>query len=216
MSETDSFIREVTEEVRQDRMLRYWKRYGPWAGAAIVLVVGAAALWNWQQSRQAEQARALGGEFLAAEPGDVAAAADLVGRVGGPAALVARLTHAGALAGDGQTDAAIEAYRGVAEDAAAPARYSDLAALAALRLGVPQMETDAALERLAPLTAEGAPYRLLALELGAVLKLNAGRTEAAHADLRTILSAQGLTGGLEQRASALLSASGGDAPAATN
>ncbi|MEO1531786.1 MAG: hypothetical protein AAFU72_06445, partial [Pseudomonadota bacterium] len=58
MSDTDSFIREVTEEVRQDRMLRYWKAYGPYIIGGILLVVAiAAGLAYWdalEEQRAAE------------------------------------------------------------------------------------------------------------------------------------------------------------------
>ena len=56
MSETDSFIQEVTEEVRQDRMLAYWKKWGPFILGGVVLVVGAAAAWSWWQSQKQAQA----------------------------------------------------------------------------------------------------------------------------------------------------------------
>mgnify|MGYP006270809741 CR=1 FL=1 len=215
MSDTDSFIREVTEEVRQDRMLRYWKRYGPWVAGALALIVAAAAGWAWLDAQARQQARATGGQFLATEPGDAQAAAELVGSVEGPAGLVARLRHAGALTASGDTEGAIAAYEQAAA-AEAPAAYTDLAALSALRLAAPTLPVEEALSRLAPLTAEGAPYRPLALELAAVLRLNAGETAAAHDDLRAILDSPRLTGGLEQRARALLAATGGDAEAATN
>ena len=39
MSNTDSFIEEVTEEVRRDKLYGYLKRYGWIAGLIIVLVV---------------------------------------------------------------------------------------------------------------------------------------------------------------------------------
>ena len=44
MSESDSFIQEVTEEVRQDRMFALWKKWGPYVLAAIVIAVGGAAI----------------------------------------------------------------------------------------------------------------------------------------------------------------------------
>ena len=43
MSETDSFIDEVTEEVRRDKLFALFRKYG-WIGiAAVLLIVGGAA-----------------------------------------------------------------------------------------------------------------------------------------------------------------------------
>ena len=41
----DSFIREVNEEIRQDRAKALWDRYGPAAIVVAVLVVLATAAW---------------------------------------------------------------------------------------------------------------------------------------------------------------------------
>lgn len=216
MSDSDSFIREVTEEVRQDRMLRHWKRFGPYVLGALALIVAAAAAWSWQQQREREAARAAGAAFLSVASGDVEATARLVETVEGPASLVAQLRHAAALAQDGRRSEAIAAYDRVAAMEAVGPAYADLAALQAARLAAPDLGLEAALARLEPLVGEGAPYRLLALELGAALRLNAGRTEAAHADLNAILADPGRTGGLDARARALLAATGGRAEAPTN
>ncbi len=40
MSETDSFLNEVADEVRRDRLFRTMRRYGWIGGAAILLIVG--------------------------------------------------------------------------------------------------------------------------------------------------------------------------------
>ena len=42
MSDSDSFIDEVTEEVRRDRLFGYFRRYGWIAAVVIVVVVGGA------------------------------------------------------------------------------------------------------------------------------------------------------------------------------
>ena len=51
----DSFIREVNEEIRQDRAKALWDRYGPAAIVVAVLVVLATAAWvgydYWRESR---------------------------------------------------------------------------------------------------------------------------------------------------------------------
>ena len=60
MSETDSFIEEVTEEVRRDRLYGLLKRWG-WAGILFVLIVVGGAAWNeWSKAQARAAAEALG------------------------------------------------------------------------------------------------------------------------------------------------------------
>lgn len=55
MSDTDSFIDEVTEEVRRDRMYLLLRRWG-WVGvAAVALIVGGAAFNEYRKSRDTAQ-----------------------------------------------------------------------------------------------------------------------------------------------------------------
>lgn len=210
--DTDSFIREVSEEVRRDRMFRLWKRYGPYVIAAIVAVVAGTAGLNWWQHQQREAARQLGGAFLAADIAVPDEQRELVERADGPAKILARLRLAAATAESGDREEAARLYREVAGTAGLAPAYADLARLQEIRLALPSMDPAEAISALEPLTAEGAPYRLLALELRAVARLNAGETEAAHADLVAILESPDATRGLFERAAALLVASGGELP----
>ena len=212
MSETDSFIQEVTDEVRHDRMFRLWKKYGTYAVAGIVAVVAVSAGLNWMKHREVQKARETGGAFLAADIGSVADQEALIGSVDGPAAVVARLRLAAAKAeaGDGQAAAAL--YREVAGEAGLDPAYSDLARLQAVRVGAAAMDPAEAVAELDPLTVEGAPYRLLALELRAAIRLNSGDIEAAHADLNAIIADPQATRGSSGRAVALLLSSGGELP----
>lgn len=212
MSDADSFMREVTEEVRRDRMFRMWKKYGPYVIGLIVLIIFGTAAWNWYQQQQREAARALGGQFLEAEIASVEAQQRLAERAEGDAAVIARLRLAAAHAEAGNDEEAVRIYREVgATEGLAPA-YADLARLQAIRLALPAMAPEQAVSELDSLAAEGAPYRLLALELRAVAKLNAGDTEGAHADLTTIIQSADATRETIDRAGALLVASGGEMP----
>ena len=114
MSETDSFIQEVTEEVRQDQMLRYWKKYGLIVIGGVVLLVAAAAGWNWMMAQEEAAAEARGAEFLAAVTGEPEQMVTLAGEVDGPASLIAELSAAGVLASDGKADEAIARYAEIA------------------------------------------------------------------------------------------------------
>ncbi|MEO1491006.1 MAG: hypothetical protein AAFV19_02495 [Pseudomonadota bacterium] len=211
MSETDSFIQEVTEEVRQDRMFALWKKWGPFGIAAIALIVGGAAYWSYQQDQTRQAAEARGGTFIAADPADPSQQIALAERIDGPAQLIAALTAAGAEAEDGQYEAARTRYLAIAAAADVPREYADLARLQAVRAGAAADGADlAALSaELDPLVADGAPYRLLAQELRASLAIQDGRIEDAHKDLRAILDDGTVTDGLRLRASEMLTTTGG-------
>ncbi|MEM9145297.1 MAG: hypothetical protein AAGC57_03800 [Pseudomonadota bacterium] len=203
MTETDSFIREVTEEVQQDRMFRLWKRYGPFVIGGIALIVAVSAGLNWMAWREVQEASERGGAFLSAEATPEAREA-LVQSVDGPAAVVAQLQLAAVQADGGDTAGAIETYRAVATTPGLKRAYADLAALQAARLEAPEIGIEAAETLFAPLVETGAPYRLLALESRAITRLNAGDTAGARADLTAIISEPGLTRGLNLRAQQLL------------
>lgn len=209
MSESDSFIQEVTEEVRQDRMFALWKKWGPLAIAGIALIVGAAALWSWMIAQERAEAEARGGAFIQAEPTELDQQLALPDQVDGPAQLIAEMSAAAALAADGQGAAAGERYRAIAGRAGITPEYADLALLQAIRAEAANGEAGALIAELDPLAADGAPYRLLATELRAILNLKRGETGAAHADLQAILDDPGATDGLRLRANEMLSISGG-------
>jgi hypothetical protein len=44
LTQNDSFIHEVTEEVRREKLYRFFRRYGWVIVAAIVIIIAAAAI----------------------------------------------------------------------------------------------------------------------------------------------------------------------------
>ena len=66
MSNPDSFIEEVTEEVRRDRLFNLMRRYGWIAITAVVLLVVGAAYNEWQKARDMTAAQAFGDAVLTA------------------------------------------------------------------------------------------------------------------------------------------------------
>lgn len=209
MSETDSFIQEVTEEVRQDRMFALWKKWGPYVLVAIALVVGGSAFWSWMQARERAQAEARGAALLAVEPDSLEAQQKLARTLDPPARLVAEFTAAADLARAGKTDEAVTQYRQIAARGDLAASYRQLAQLEAIRLEAPTADPQAALAKLRPLMAADAPYALLARELAAALQLEAGDTQAAHEALKAIITDPRATRNMRIRARELLTATGG-------
>lgn len=210
MSQTDNFISEVTEEVRRDRLFAIFRKYG-WVGVVAVLgIVGGAAWYEWQKARAREDARAFGDQFLAAlqadNPGQMFEALPADGTQG---ALVKIAAAAQALRED-KVPEAVAALHAVAQDQSLPRNLRDLAGIKAVIAGgetLPAVERDAALAELAK---PGAPFRLLAVEQQAVAALAAGDKDGAIAKAREILMDSGLTPGLQQRASELIVALGGE------
>ncbi|PTX55627.1 hypothetical protein C8N43_0266 [Litoreibacter ponti] len=211
MSNTDSFIEEVTEEVRRDRMFQLLKKWGWLAGLVIVLVVGGAAFNEWRKASARAEAQAFGDAIIAGiEANDDGASLAAV-ETANPeqAAIKGHLAAADALLGD-QSDAGLAALDQVIAADGAPAIYTALAAFKralALPPETPEDERRAAFEALA---APGAPFQLLAEEQLALLQAEAGDTDAAIERLRGILRSAGLTPGLQRRASELIVALGGD------
>jgi hypothetical protein len=214
LSESDSFIQEVTEEVRQDRMFALWKKWGAYVLAGLVLIVGAAAFWSWNQAQERARAEDRGAALLAPDADPEA----LVGSLEPPAEIVAEFAAAARLGRSGEMTEAARRYRGISARNDIAEHYRQLALLQAVRLEAAALESgadpSAALAELAPLI-EGSPYALLARELAAALHLRAGDREAAHAELQAILADPAATSSLRLRAQEMLTASGGELPAQT-
>jgi hypothetical protein len=66
VSDTDSFINEVTEEVRREKLFGYLRRYG-WIGVAcVLLLVGGAAFNEYRNAQARDAAQATGDALLGA------------------------------------------------------------------------------------------------------------------------------------------------------
>lgn len=193
MAESDSFIQEVSEEVRRDKMFSAWKKFGPFIIAAIVIAVLGAALSGWWDGRIAAQKAELGGKLLAADriedPAQASGAFLDVAESGEFAyPVIARLRGAAALGQAGELDAAQEQYEQVKAMADIDERFRDLAELRILMLRSETMEAQDMLGRIAPLAEEGSVWRLPALEFQAAAYLRNDEPQKAVESLRMILS----------------------------
>ena len=212
MSDTDSFIDEVTEEVRRDRLYGYLRRYG-WIGILlVVLIVGGAAWREYAIARDRAAAEARGDALLAAaasrDPAGFAAVAD-----GGEADAVVGLLAAAAAVEAEDPVAAAETLAAVAASGA-PRAYRELAVLKrvlVLGTGLSPAERIALLE---PISAPGAPYRLLAEEQIGLALVESGEIEAGVARLRGAAADTEASAGLRRRIQAVIVALGQESDAA--
>ncbi|NIZ14339.1 hypothetical protein [Phaeobacter sp. HF9A] len=213
MSDTDSFIDEVTEEVRRDRLFLMFKRYG-WIGAvAVVAIVGGAAWREYSQAQERAAAQAVGDAMtaaLASNEADARAAAlakvsaETVG-----AQAVVDMARAAALADAGQADEAAKVLDKIASDGALPQVYRDIAAFKSVILQAGTLAPEERRLRLETLAAPGATLQFLAGEQLALLDIEQGKTEAALTRLRDIAASAGVSRDLQERVSQVIVALGG-------
>jgi hypothetical protein len=213
MSNTDSFIDEVTDEVRRDKLYATLRRYG-WIGAlVVVLIVGGAA---WSEYRKAEaraKSEALGDQLLAAlDGGDAEARSDNLAQIyadePGAKAVVRFLTASEAQAA-GDVGAAVAQLDTIAIDGEVPEIYRQIAAFKSLTLQAGTLDAQTRRERFEALAAPGAPLHLLSVEQLALIDIEEGNTDAAIERYQSILVDAGVTSDLQQRALQVIVTLGG-------
>ncbi|GHE04290.1 hypothetical protein U879_00390 [Defluviimonas sp. 20V17] len=217
MSEVDSFIDEVTEEVRRDKLFAAFRKYGWIAILAVVLLVGGAAWKEYRAAQHKAGAQAFGDAVLAAQSKDKPEAvykALAAIKAQGAQAAVADLLAAAEAEKAGDTKAALARLDAVSGDKSLPPAFRDLALLKSVTLAGDTMSADRRDQVLAALSQPGRPYRPLALEQLALLAVKAGKTKDAIEQFTKIAQDAGVTPGLRQRATQMIVALGGSPKAA--
>lgn len=213
MSDTDSFIDEVSEEVRRDRLFKLMRKYGWIAIALVVLLVGGAAYFEWNKARNRTSAEALGDSILAAFQTEDAAdrylALSTIEADGNTGAILGLLSAGEATVAD-EREEAISKLQEIASDTTLAATYRHLAELKLVLLLGDEIPASERISRLEVLAIAGGPYRLLAEEQMAVAEISSGNTDDALQRLQAILADGEVTTGLRRRVSQLIVALGGD------
>jgi hypothetical protein len=216
VSTPDSFIEEVAEEVRRDRLFALFRRYG-WIGGVLVAALIGGTIWTeWSRAQATARAEAFGDALIDAldqgSPAERRAALAAIPADGGQAALLQLV-----LATDPDEDraATLAALDQVAADATISPVYRDLAVLRRVLVAgaeMPLADRRLALEGIA---APGRPYRPLAAELLAYLLVEEGRTDDAIAAMTALMQDQEASGALRARLGQMVTALGGTLPEAS-
>jgi hypothetical protein len=212
MSNPDSFIEEVSEDLRRDKLFAVFRRYGWIAALAVIGIVGTAAFTEWTRAQDRAEAQAYGDAIFAAlNTQDANARVDALASISAPedgAPILALLTAAEATAAD-ETDRALAALRSLADDPLTPTVYRDLANLRLLLLGGEALGIEDRLARIEALSAPGAPFRQIAREQQALVMIEQGETDSAIELLTDIAEDATSTNGQRQRAAQLVVSLGG-------
>ena len=217
-----TFIREVDENLRRSQAENFFKRFGKWLIAALILfLVAVAAILFWQERQRTQAAEQ--GEQYAAVLNDIS-----TGRTGKPVeqklgaiaagssgelAGLAQLT-AGALAlQNGDRSKALTNFQAVASDDDQPQSVRTAALMRQTALEFDQLQPDQVIARLQPYATRDNPWFGTAGEMTAMAMLKAGRRAQAGQLFGQIASNNDVPGSIRARALQIAGSLGVDATA---
>ena len=212
MSNNESFIQEVSEEVRRDRLYRILKKWG-WIGiAVIVALVGGASFNEWNKDSKMNSARNLGDRVLSAVGNkDSIELKDIETSNLSQDIFIKNLLSA-ILLSDNKLDASKKALEEIRDLPGITKTYRELNAfkLGLLVLKEDNLTGDERFSVFEGLVEPGSPFRLLAKEQQALLLIEQGKLELAIKALSEISVDSETTASLKRRVTQLRISLGGD------
>ena len=179
----ETFLREVDENLRRDRLQDFFKTYGRWLAVGVVLFLAAAGgyiYWeNRQQKASADQSEELHAAFQDLANGKQNAAEKrLTGLEDANNDIVrvsAVLADAAIALEKNDRPKAIAKFKQVAADDDLPQPYRDLATIRVTALEFDALKPEEVIARLQPLTKPGTPFFGSAGELTGLALLKQGK-----------------------------------------
>lgn len=179
---------EVEEDLRRERLDKLWSRYGTLFVIIAVLAVAATAAVVFWRRYEANQIAAASDTYLTANArlagGDVEGALTAYGEIAADShngyAILAQFRQAWALAGKNDIQGALAAYDRIL-NSSADAQMKDVARLNAAYAVMDIEAPDVLKNRVAPLVADGNPFRYQAREIQAYADYRAKAPGAAAA-----------------------------------
>ena len=212
MSNNESFIQEVSEEVRRDRLYRILKKWG-WIGiAVIVALVGGASFNEWNKDSKMNSARNLGDRVLSAVANkDPIELKDIEISNISQDIFIKNLLSA-ILLSDNKLDASKMALEEIRDIPGITKTYRELNAfkLGLLVLKEGNLTGDERFSVFEGLVEPGSPFRLLAKEQQALILIEQGKLELAIKALMKISVDSETTASLKRRVTQLRISLGGD------
>ena len=185
MSET--FLREVDENLRRDQMQDFFKRYGTWLIIAVVLFLAASGGFIWWKQHEVKRSAAEV-EKLAAIYKDIGSGKvdqapqqlDELSKSGSKAVRASALFARAALAlQQNDNKLAISTYKSIADDDGLPKPYRDAALVRQTALEFDQLQPRDVIARLQPLAKPGEPWFGSAGEMTALALVKQGKRQEA-------------------------------------
>lgn len=214
MSET--FVREVDENLRRDQLRDFFKAYGNWLIAALVLFLAASGGFIWWKQHQVQQHEAeieqLAQVYKEIGSGNASQAPqqlDQLSKSGSDAVRASALFARAALAlQQNDLKLATGTYKAMANDSGLPKPYRDAALIRETALEFDQLQPQEVVARLEPLAKPGEPWFGTAGEMTGLAMLKQGRKQEAGQLFAAIAKDRGVPATVRARAQQVASSLG--------
>jgi len=211
--ETDTFIKEIDDELRQEKAEQIWKQYGNYIVGAVIAVVAAVGGYQGWKAYDRNTRFEQGEQFAAAQvllaegkTQDALSAFRVISADSAAGyALLARFNEAALHFESGDVQAAVATFREIAADGSVSQHYRDIAVLVGASRELEMSDgSDVLLKRAAELASGAGPWRHSAAEIVALDALRSGNKEKAREMFEKIVADAAATRGLQQRAREML------------
>lgn len=214
MSDTDSFLQEVSEELRRDRLYRNIRKYGWIAILLVIIIVGGATYREYMKSKTAQAAQLFGTSIIDAlnekDIDDRIAKLQTINAPGDNAKVVIAMLLSAELNGSETPAMEKSSLSSLTQGSSIDSHYRELLNFKILLGSAETMDLEERMIAFKALSKPGNPFRLLAEEQIALIELEQGNTDNAVEKISQILLDAELTAGLRNRATQLMIALGKD------
>ena len=185
---SETFVREVDENLRRDQLRDIAKKYAGWAIALVILFLAASGgfiYWQDRQKKQSEKAvEQLAQIYTAIGKGQIGSAPkqldDLSDEHAKAVRASAQFGRAAVAIQQGDLKLATDKFRALANDTSLPKPFRDLALIRQTSLEFDSLKPEEVIARMQPLAAKpGMPWFGSAGELTAMALLKQGQTARA-------------------------------------
>jgi hypothetical protein len=183
----ETFLREVDENLRRDQLRDFFKAYGNWLVAALVLFLAASGGLIWWRQHRVEQheveVEKLAQTYKDVGSGNSAQAPqqfDELSKSGSKAVRASAMFARAAVAlQQNDTNLAINTFKSIAADGGLPKPYRDAALIRQTALEFDKIQPQDVITRLAPLAKPGEPWFGTAGEMTALAMIKQGKRQEA-------------------------------------
>jgi hypothetical protein len=214
VSDTDSFLQEVSEELRRDKLYRNIRKYGWVAILLVILIVGGATYREYQKSKAAKAAQFFGTSIINAlnekSVNDRISKLQKINAPGENAKVVIAMLLSAELNGSENLTAEKSDLSSFTDGSSIDAHYRELLDFKILLGSAKTISLEERLAAFEALSQPGNSFRLLAEEQIALIELEQGNIDRAVEKISQILLDAELTAGLRNRATQMLIALGKD------